>query len=83
VIERTDFDNPRVIDQDVNPVETIDDFPHCRLNLIPIEQIAFDGENVSVARSEIGFRTGEFFGITRDESNTSTLIANLSRQHEA
>src|SRR5262245_56222840 len=82
VIERTDFDGAGVVDQDVNPVEMIDDFPDSGLNLIAIEQIAFDGENVSAARSEIGFRTREFFWITREESNLAALTANVSRQHE-
>jgi hypothetical protein len=82
VIERTDFDDAGVVDQDVNPAEAIDDFPDSGLNLIAIKQIAFDGENFSAARSEICFRAREFFWITREESNVSALIANLSRQHE-
>jgi hypothetical protein len=82
VIERTNFDNAGVVDQDVNPVEMIDDFPDSGLNLIAIEQIAFDGENISAARSEIGLRAREFFWITREERNFSALVANVSRQHE-
>ena len=82
MIERTDFDDAGVVDQDVNPVEVIDDFPDCSLNLIVIEQIAFDGENFSAARSEISFRTREFFWITREQSNLSALVANVSRQNE-
>jgi hypothetical protein len=82
VIERTDFDHAGVVDQDVNPVEMIDDFPDSGLNLTSIEQIAFDSENFSAARSEISFRAGEFFWITREKSNTSALVANVSRQHE-
>jgi len=83
VIERTDFDDPGVVDQNVNPAEAIDDFPHSGPNLIVIEQIAFDAKNFSAARSEIGFRTRKFFWITRDESNVSAVVANVSRQHEA
>src|SRR5258705_12459537 len=82
VIERTDFDDAGVIDQDVNPVEMIDDFTDSCQNLVAIEQIAFDGENFSAAGGEIGFCAREFFWITRDESNVSALVANLSRQHE-
>jgi hypothetical protein len=82
VIERTYFDDAGVVDQDVNPVEMIDDFPDSSLNLIAIEQIAFDGENFFAASSEIGFCTREFFWITREESNVSALVANVSRQHE-
>jgi hypothetical protein len=79
VIERTDFDDAGVIDQNVDPVEMIDDLSDSAMNLIPLEQIAFDGENVSAARSDIGFGSGEFFWITREESNTSALGANVSR----
>jgi hypothetical protein len=82
MIQRTDFDDAGVVDEDVNPVEMIDDFADSSLNLIAIEQIAFDGENFSAARSDIGFGAGEFFCITREESNVSTLLANVSRQHE-
>jgi hypothetical protein len=61
----------------------IDDFPDSNLNLIAIEQIAFDGENFCAAPSEIGFRAREFFWITREESNVSALGANVPRQHES
>jgi hypothetical protein len=82
MIERTDFDDAGVVDQDVNPVEAIDHFPDSGFNLIAIEQIAFDRENFSAARSEIGFRVREFFWIACEESNLSVLRANVSRQHE-
>ena len=82
VIERTDFDDAGVVDQNVNPVEMIDHFPDRSRNLIAIEQIAFDGENLSAARIEIGFRAREFFWITREQSNFSAFVANVSRQHE-
>jgi hypothetical protein len=82
MVERTNFDNAGVVDQDVNPAEAIDHFPESGLNLIAVEQIALDRENSSAARSEIGFRAGEFFWITREESNVSALRANVSRQHE-
>jgi len=82
VIERANFYDAGVVDQDVNPVELIDDFPDSDLNLIAIEQIAFDRENSSAARSEIGFCAREFFWITREERNVSALLANVSRQHE-
>jgi hypothetical protein len=61
----------------------IDHSPNSGLNLIAIKQIAFDRENFSAATSEIGFCTRKFFWITRDESNVSALVANVSRQHEA
>jgi hypothetical protein len=83
MIERTDFNDAGVVDKNVNSVEMIDDFPDSSLDLIAIEQIALDRENSSAARSEIGFRAREFFWITRQESNLSALVANVSRQHEA
>jgi hypothetical protein len=61
----------------------IDDFPNSRVNLIAVEQVAFDGENFSAACVEVGFRTREFFRIAGEESNVSALLANVSRQHEA
>src|SRR5947207_1261550 len=82
VIERTDFDDAGVVDQDVDPVELIDDLANSCLNLIAIEQIAFDSENFPAAGSEIGFCAGQFFCITREESNLSPFVANASRQHE-
>jgi hypothetical protein len=60
----------------------IDHFPNSCLNLVAIEQIAFDGENSSAARSEIGFCSREFIWITREENNLSALVADVSRQHE-
>jgi hypothetical protein len=60
----------------------IDHFPDRSRNLIAIEQIAFDADNLSAARSEIGFRAREFFWITREQSNFSAFVANVSRQHE-
>jgi hypothetical protein len=83
VIEGTDFDDAGVVDQDVNSVEAIDYFPNSGLNLIAIEQIAFDGKNFAAACSEICPCAGEFFWITREQSNLSAPLANVSRQHEA
>jgi len=82
MIERADFDDPGVVDQNVDPVEMIDHFSDCSLNLIAIEQITLDGENFSAAHSDVGFSACEFFWITREESNLSAFIANVSRQHE-
>jgi hypothetical protein len=82
VIERTDFDDAGVVDQNVNPVEMIDYFPDCSLNLIAIEKIALDGKNFSAACSEIVFRAREFFWIPCEQSNLSAFVANVSRQHE-
>jgi hypothetical protein len=82
MIQRADFDDAGVVDENVNLIEMIDDFPHSSLNLIAIEQIAFDCENSSVAPSDISLGAGEFFCITREESNLPTLIANVARQHE-
>jgi hypothetical protein len=83
VIQWTDLDDAGVVDEDVNPVEMVDNLSNSGLNLIAIEQIAFDSENLSAAQSEIGFGAGKFFWIARQESNTSALVANVSRQHQA
>jgi hypothetical protein len=83
VIERTNLNDAGVINQDVDPAEPIDDFPDGGLNLITVEQIAFDSENFSTAPGEIGFRAHEFFAIAGNESDLSALLADVSRQHEA
>jgi hypothetical protein len=82
MIERTDFDDAGVVDQNVDPVEMIDGFTDSSPNLIAIEEIALDDENFSAARSEIGFRAREFFWIACEENNFSALVANVSRQYE-
>src|SRR5262245_15983513 len=82
VIERTHFDYAGVVDQDINPVEAIDDFPNRGMNLIAIEQIAFNGKHLPAAGSEIGLGAREFFWVTREESNLAALIADVTRQHE-
>ena len=84
VIERTDFDDSGVVDQNVNPVEMIDDFPDSDSNLIAIvSRSRFDGENFSAARSEIGFRARESSSGSRARRATfPPWLANVSRQHE-
>src|SRR5262245_53107369 len=82
VIERTDFDDAGVVDQDVDPVETIDDLSNSGLNLTRIEQIALDNENFPSCRSEVGFGAVEYAGIPSKKLNGSALVANVSRQHE-
>ena len=82
MIERTDFDDAGVVDQDVDSIETIDDFPDGALNLIAIEQVAFDSEDLSTTRAEIGLGAREFFWIACDESDLCALFAEMSRKHE-
>jgi hypothetical protein len=82
VIKWADFDDAGVVDQDVNPGEMIDNLPNSGLNLMAIEQIAFDRENSSAACCEIGFCASEFLWIAREESNLSAFVANVSRQHQ-
>jgi hypothetical protein len=52
------------------------------VNLVAIEQITFDGENISAAGREIGFGAGKFFRITCEESNTSALVGNVPCQNQ-
>jgi hypothetical protein len=82
VIERTDFDHPSVIDQNVDPAEMIEDLPNSSMDLITTEQIAFDGENSTATTSEISFGAGQFFWITCEEGDLSALIANVSCKDE-
>src|SRR5215510_5075963 len=82
VIEWTDFDHAGVVYQNVDPVEMVHGLSDGGMNLIAIEQIAFDCENVSAARSEIGFGSREFFRITREQNNPAAFAADVPRQHE-
>jgi len=42
MLKRTDFDDARVVDQDVDLAKAIDDSPNSRANLFAIQQIAFN-----------------------------------------
>jgi hypothetical protein len=82
VIERTDFDDAGVVDQNVDLSESIDNCPDGGLNLCAIEQIAFDNQNFATAPNQIGSRTREFFTVARNESNAPAFRANVSSKHE-
>ena len=43
VLERTDFDDPCVVNQNINFAEAIDDLTNSGLNLVAIPQIALNG----------------------------------------
>src|SRR5437870_12758182 len=75
VIERTDFDDAGVVDQDVNPVEMIDYFPDSDLNLIASEQIAYDREKFSAATNEMRMCMRKFVWIKSDDNNDAGWVA--------
>jgi hypothetical protein len=82
VFERTDFHDAGVVDQEIDSAEPVDDLPHSSVDLIGIEQVAFDSHNFATAPGEIGFRARELFAIAGNESNTPALLTDVSRQHE-
>jgi hypothetical protein len=83
MLERADFDNASVVDQDIYLAKAIEDLPDSRLNLFGIEKIAFNRENFATARNKISLCTCQLIGIARNESNVAAARANMSREHES
>src|SRR6266545_1526169 len=82
VPKRTNFNNPRVINQNVDFAKATDDLTNRGSSLRGIEQVALNGQNRAAARSEIGLCTRQFFRVARNERNAPALRANMSRKHK-
>src|SRR6266542_1552471 len=61
VLKRTNFYNPRVVDQNVDFAKAINDLTNSGSSLRGIEQVALNGQNRAAARSEIRLCTRQFF----------------------
>jgi hypothetical protein len=83
VFERPDFDDARVIDQNVDLAKALESLLDSRLNLRAIEQVAGGREHVTAAGRELGFGTREFVRVTGQNGNASALFANLARNRQA
>src|SRR5437762_10261943 len=77
VSEWTDFDDPGVIDQDVDLAEMLQHFLNGRLDLLGIEKIAFDRQDVSPIAGQIILGALQFFWIAGEKGNFSSVRANL------
>src|SRR5205085_3209363 len=73
MLNRTDFDNARVVDQDVDLVEALQCLLHSRLDLRGLEQIGLQRQNLSSESVQVSFGVGEFFRVPRNESDAATL----------
>src|SRR5919108_3747816 len=83
MLKRPNLDDAGIVDQDVDLAESVDDAPHSRPNLLSIEQIAFNRQHDSVVRGQIGFGTGEFLRVARNEGDVAASRANVPRQNES
>src|SRR4029453_11310249 len=82
VLQRTNFDNAGVVDQNINLAKAIDDLTNRGFNLCGIEQVALNGQDHTAVCGEISLCTAQFIRIARDERNASSLRTNVSRQHK-
>src|SRR5947207_15463804 len=82
MLERTNFNNSGVINQNVDLAEAIHDLANRRLNLFGIEQIALDGERNTAAANEIRFGAREFVSVASNQRHVAAVAANLSRKHQ-
>jgi hypothetical protein len=83
VLERTDFDDAGVVDQDVDRAEMADDVPDGCLDLLAVEQIAGNDRNIAASVDELVMRALKFIKITGEQGNAPAFRADLPRQHQS
>jgi len=83
MLERTDFDDPGVVNQDVDLSEALKGLLDSGLNLGAVEQIALNRKHLAAAGSEFGFRVRKLFRIARENRNATALFAALARNLQA
>lgn len=82
MIERAGFHDTSVVDQNVDPAETLDRLFDGGFDLGTIEQVALDVEYFTASKIETGFRAGEFVRIAREQRNLPATFADLSRNDQ-
>ena len=82
MLERADLDDTRVVDQDIDLAEAIDDLLNRGVNLPCNKQIALNRQNRAAAPGKVRFCAPEFLNIARYERDLSARRADLSRKHE-
>src|SRR4030095_3523367 len=82
VLQRTNFDDACVVDQNVDLAKAIDDLTNSGSNLRRIEQVALNGQDRTAARSEISLCTRQFLRVAGNQSNVPALRANVPSKHE-
>ena len=82
VLERADFDDASVVDQDVDFAETVDRLADGQLNLLGIEQVALNGKHPAATSRQITLCADQFVIIPRQQRHFAACRTNLSRQHQ-
>ena len=83
VLDRTDFDNARVVYQNVDLAKALKCLLDSGLDLRRLKQITLNRENFCREAVQLRFRDREFFGIARNQSNFPSARANLARDFQA
>ena len=83
VRQRTDLDNPGIINEDVDLAEVLEGLLNGRLHLGGLEQVALDSEHFSSESIQIGFGAFEFFGIAGKQRDFAATRANLASDLQA
>jgi len=83
VLERAHFDDPGIIDQDIDAAEMPKGRSHRFLDLLTIEQIARDRRHIAAVPLELVRCATEFIHIARKQCHATALPADLPRQDES
>src|SRR5437660_11241322 len=75
--EGTDFNDPGVVDQDVDPAVALQRLLNGGLHLGGLEQIAGNGQDFSAEVDQLGFRARELVFVTGEKNNFSAASANF------
>ncbi len=67
VVDRTDFDDSGVIDQDVDSAETLEGLLDRSLNLRGVGQIALNGKDLGSEAIQVTFCAVELFFVAREQ----------------
>jgi hypothetical protein len=82
VLERADFDDAGVVDENVDGSEMRQNRSDSFFDLRAIEQVAWDDGDVAAGRGEFIVRATEFLDIAREQRDTTAVRTDLTRQHQ-
>ena len=83
VLEQPDFDDPGVIDQNIERAEVVDDIADCLFDLRAIEQVTWDDRNIAAGFDEFIVRALQFSFVAREQDDARPVRAKLARQDQA
>ena len=82
VLERADFDDASVVDQDIDLPETVDRLADGQLNLLGIEEVTLNGKHSAATSCQISLCPDQFIIIPRQQRHLAACGTNLSCQHQ-